>query len=251
MVERGGDLGPSENARPQGAGYFLRNISGEDSDGVVEIFDATGALADTMTLSEIESVVTCFTPGTVITTPQGDRPVEELREGDRIVTRDNGIQQIRWLGRRALTGHDLARAPQMRPILIQRGALGDNLPEYDILVSPQHRLLLTSTKSQLYFEDREVLAAAKHLTGMPGIDEVGTLGVTYIHFMFDQHEVVLANGAWSESFQPGTNVLRGMGAEQREEILRLFPELKSVQGVEDYAAARRSLKQHEARLLVR
>ena len=68
--------------------------------------------------------------------------------------------------------------------------------------------------------------------------------------MFDQHEVVLSNGAWTESFQPGEQVLEGMGIEQRDEIFDLFPELREAQGIEAYQAARRSLKKHEARLLV-
>ena len=236
---------------PTGGRINITYTSEDREDGYVEFFDAAGTNTGQMDFYDIENVVPCFTPGTAIATPKGERMVEELREGDKIITRDNGIQEIRWIGRRGLTGHELARAPHLRPVLIQKGALGDNLPEHDILVSPQHRLLLTGEKTQLYFEEREVLAAAKHLTDLPGVDEVGTLGVTYVHFMFDQHEVVLSNGAWTESFQPGENVLDGMGSEQRSEILELFPDLKTLEGVEDYTAARRALKKHEARLLVR
>jgi hypothetical protein len=81
------------------------------------------------------------------------------------------------------------------------------------------------------------------------VDLVEVSSVTYIHFMFDQHEVVLSDGAWTESFQPGDQTLDGLGEEQRAEIFELFPELKSRQGLETYAAARRSLKKHEAHLL--
>nr|WP_235857760.1 Hint domain-containing protein [Marimonas lutisalis] len=209
--------------------------------------DADGDVTGTLTFTEIENVVPCFTPGTAIATPKGERLVEDLKVGDKIITRDNGIQEIRWIGSRNLTGQELARAPHLRPILIQKGSLGDNLPEHDILVSPQHRLLMTGDKAQLYFEEREVLAAAKHLTDLNGVDEVGTLGVTFVHFMFDQHEVVLSNGAWTESFQPGANVLDGLGDAQRDEIFELFPELETRVGVNKYTAARRSLKKHEAR----
>ena len=68
--------------------------------------------------------------------------------------------------------------------------------------------------------------------------------------MFDQHEVVLSNGAWSESFQPGDYTLDGIGKEQRDEILELFPELATQQGSEAYQAARRTLKKYEAALLL-
>ena len=76
------------------------------------------------------------------------------------------------------------------------------------------------------------------------------MGTTYIHFMFDRHEVVLSDGAWTESFQPGDYTLNGIGDAQRQEILELFPELATQDGIRDYAAARRSLKSYEARLLV-
>ena len=80
---------------------------------------------------------------------------------------------------------------------------------------------------------------------------MGTLGVSYIHFMFDQHEVVLSNGAWTESFQPGDYSLNGIGNAQRNEILELFPELEHAEGIKSYQAARRSLKKHEAQLLTK
>ena len=194
-------------------------------------------------------VLPCFTPGTLIATPQGERLVEDLVVGDRVITRDNGMQEIRWIGRKELTCHELARKPHLRPVLIQQGSLGKNLPEHDLLVSPNHRVLVANDKTALYFEEREVLAAAKHLTGLDGVDEVDTLGVTYIHMMFDHHEVVLSNGAWTESFQPGDLSLRGIGEDQRQEIFELFPELEHAEGLRAYGAARRSLRKHEAALL--
>ena len=77
------------------------------------------------------------------------------------------------------------------------------------------------------------------------------MATTYIHFMFDNHEVVLSNGAWTESFQPGDYSLKGIGNSQRTEIFELFPELQERQGRDAYTAARRSLKRHEAVLLAK
>ena len=93
--------------------------------------------------------------------------------------------------------------------------------------------------------------AAKHLTGMDGVEIVDVPDVTYLHVMFDQHEVILSDGAWTESFQPGDLTLGSMGDAQRAEILELFPELATARGKESYVSARRSLKKHEARLQVR
>ena len=120
-----------------------------------------------------------------------------------------------------------------------------------MLVSPNHRLLVANDQTQLYFEENEVLAAAKHLVGTEGIHQVDVMQVSYIHFMFDRHEVVLSNGAWTESFQPGDYSLKGLGNSQRNEIFELFPELRNQDGVENYHAARKSLKKHEAQLLVK
>ncbi|SEM78146.1 Hemolysin-type calcium-binding repeat-containing protein [Roseovarius tolerans] len=223
---------------------------GNSTSGRIEFIDSDGTVSGEMTFAEIENLIPCFTPGTLIATPRGEKLVEDLQLGDRVITRDNGLQEIRWIGHRALGMQDLQNAPHLKPVLIRAGALGHGLPERDMLVSPQHRLLLNSERAALYFEEREVLAAAKHLTGMEGVDQVEASGTTYIHFMFNQHEVVLSNGAWTESFQPGEQVLDGMGAEQRDEIFDLFPELREAQGVKAYQAARRSLKKHEARLLV-
>ena len=223
--------------------------NGNGLDGTIEFLNGAGDVTGTMDFFEIEEIVPCFTPGTLIATPQGERLVEDLQVGDRVITRDNGIQEIKWVGRKDLTGFDLARKPHFKPILIQQGALGNNLPEHDMLVSPNHRVLVANDKTALYFEEREVLVAAKHLTGLDGVDEVESNGVAYIHVMFDSHEVILSNGAWTESFQPGDYSLKGIGNAQRQEILELFPELEHAEGLKAYASARRSLKRHEAALL--
>lgn len=236
----------------RGSGAIRINYNPTDSEaGTVEFLDGVGGpVTGTMTFSEIENVIPCFTPGTSIATPKGERLVEELQVGDKVITRDNGIQEIRWLGAKDMDWKQLALNPHLKPILVRAGSLGNGLPERDMMVSPNHRLLVANDKTALYFEEREVLAAAKHLVNNRGIHEVETMGTQYIHFMFDNHEVVLSNGAWTESFQPGDYTLEGIGNAQRNEILELFPELKTAQGIEAYQSARRTLKKHEARLLV-
>jgi len=236
---------------PTGGRLEIEYTSPDQEDGIVHYFDANNVKVGEVKFFEIEKVIPCFTPGTVIATPKGERLVEELREGDRVITRDNGIQEIRWVGTKALTGRELAANEHMKPVLIQKGSLGYGLPERDMLVSPNHRVLVNNDKTALYFEEREVLVAAKHLTGMPGVDVVNALHTTYIHFMFDRHEVVLSNGAWTESFQPGELSLDGVGNAQRNEIFELFPELKTADGLREYHSARRTLKKHEARLLAK
>ncbi|MHA6262068.1 Hint domain-containing protein [Arenibacterium sp. CAU 1754] len=219
--------------------------SGDDAD-----FDAVWIDLDATSVPQYETMTPCFTPGTLIATPKGERKVEELEIGDRVITRDNGIREIRWVGRKLLTGAQLAREDHLRPILIRAGALGVNLPERDMMVSPNHRILVSSDKTALYFEEREVLVAAKHLTGLDGVDMVDVSSVTYVHFMFDQHEMVLSDGAWTESFQPCNQSLKGIGNAQRNEIFELFPMLKTQAGLTSYPPARRTLDRYEALMLL-
>ena len=120
------------------------------------------------------------------------------------------------------------------------------MPERDLVVSPQHRVLVSGALPELLFGENEVLVAAIHLVGRPGITRVEAAEVTYLHLMFDRHEIVLSDGLWSESFQPGDRTLAGMDHAQRAEIEALFP---GMDAVIDFAAARRSLKAHEVRVM--
>ena len=251
-----GGSGPIDNdtldlrgSAPDGGRLEVTYTSDDREDGVVNFFDVDGADAGRLVFEEIENVIPCFTPGTKIATPKGERLVEELEVGDRVITRDNGIQDIRWVGARDMSGAELEKSAHLKPVLIRQGALGNDLPERDMIVSPNHRVLVANDKTALYFEEREVLVAAKHLTGLEGVDIVDVSHTTYIHVMFDQHEVILSDGAWTESFQPGDMSLAGIGNAQRQEILELFPELATKAGVEGYASARRALKKHEAKLI--
>ncbi len=194
--------------------------------------------------------VPCFTPGALVATPKGEVRVETLRAGDRVFTRDNGIQTISWVGGKKLNANDLAKNDAFQPVMVRAGSLGPNLPEADLLLSPNHRILMTGRDNELFFEENEVLVAAKHLTHMNGIDAVqASSGVEYIHMMFEQHQVILAHGAWSESFQPGDYSLKGVGKSQRKELFDLFPDLATVEGLDQYASARTTLRRHEAKLI--
>ncbi len=71
---------------------------------------------------------------------------------------------------------------------------------------------------------------------MDGVQQVDTVGVEYVHFLCDNHEVVLANGAWSESFQPGEYSMGSIDRAQRDEIYDLFPELRNREALDDFTA---------------
>ena len=227
-----------------------RLIPGQPEEGRIEFLDSDGNVIGRTNYAQIEEVVICFTPGTMIATKRGEKPVQQLKVGDRVITRDNGPQELRWIGRRNLNRHDLSKMPQYLPILIRAGALGKGAPHRDMMVSPNHRMLVTSELAELMFGEREVLVAAKHLVSLDGVDPAPVSKVSYIHMMFDRHEVVLADGTWAESFQPGEHAMAGIQKDQRQEILDLFPQLVDIRGLKNFAAARRLLKAHEAHLLM-
>ncbi|MEO6299131.1 MAG: Hint domain-containing protein, partial [Paracoccaceae bacterium] len=216
--------------------------------GTVEFLDTAGHVIGSMGFSNIEKVLPCFTPGTLILTDRGEVAVEDLRVGDMVETLDHGAQPLCWVGKRSLSIADLIVQPALQPIRIAAGALGHGLPERDMMVSPQHRMLLEGARAEMLFGDGEVLVAATHLTVLPDVEQVLPNGVTYIHLLFDCHELVQANGAWTESFQPADRTLANMDDDQRAEIEALFPELSG--GVINFPAARATLKRYEARVLL-
>ncbi|NYS24692.1 Hint domain-containing protein [Rhodobacteraceae bacterium 2376] len=193
--------------------------------------------------------IPCFTAGTLIDTPDGAVAVETLRPGDLVLTRDNGYLPLAWCGQRSVGAAELATNEAIAPVLIAAGALGGGLPERAMRVSPQHRMLVTGPRSELMFGEREVLVPALHMIGLPGITRDHS-DVTYVHIMFERHEIVRADGTWSESFQPADWAMAGLDDKQREEVLQLFPELASSTGQRSFDSARMVLKAHEARALL-
>ena len=199
-----------------------------DQAGGLRIQNGEGGLVDATSLN-FETTNVCFTTGTKITTPKGPVAIEHLRVGDLVETADHGPCPIRWIGSSRVGSLALATNPKQRPIRIRAGALGWGLPEADLLVSPQHRILVQSNILERMIGAKEGLVAAKHLLGVPGIEVADDVTVvTYWHFMFDRHEIVFAEGAAAESLFTGPVALKSVSPESREEILSLFPELATL-----------------------
>lgn len=182
----------------------------------------------------MRAVSPCFTPGTQIATDRGWRPVELLRRSDRVVTRDNGLKRIAWVGRRDLSFADLHELSGLRPILVRKGAFGQGTPVRDMLVSPSHRFLVKTLSGG----GNETLFAARELTFRRGVQGVSVLGVSYVHLLLEAHEVILADGVWTESFHPDDETLMGLGPNTRNEILALFPEIETLGAARRFPPAR-------------
>jgi VCBS repeat-containing protein len=197
---------------------------------------------------EIEGI--CFTAGTLIGTPEGEKCIDALRQGDLVKTRDRGAAPIRWIESAEVDRGTLAATPKLRPVRISAGALGHGLPRRDLLVSQDHRVLVSGEKVTLLFGENEVLVAAKFLLAWPGIDLVlPEEPVRYVHILLDHHALIDAEGTPAETLYLGTDALSRLGSEALEEIAAIFPNRPELGTFQIGAAARRILKKHEAQVL--
>ena len=144
-----------------------------------------------------------------------------------------------------VTGARLQAYPELRPIRIRKDAFGEGMPERDMWVSPQHRMLVNSERALLDYGETEVLAPAKGLLNDHSITvDYGVRETTYVHILFDQHEVIFANGTPTESFHPGEHAVDNIEEAARDELYEIFPELReSPAGYGGHA--RKSLKVRE------
>ncbi|MBV1865633.1 MAG: Hint domain-containing protein [Rhodobacteraceae bacterium] len=207
--------------------YTIENSLGETDTGLVQV--------DNITLP-------CFVAGTQILTGSGSKPVEDLRVGDMVLTRDHGLQSIRWIGNKSVPA-----SGAMAPIRITKGTFG---VEADLLLSPQHKVLLSGAWAELLFAENEVLISAKNLVNDKTIRAIeSTDNVHYFHLLFDAHEIIWSNGILSESYHPGPETMAGFDANSQAEILQLFPELDALTGEGYGPTARRALTTNESEVL--
>lgn len=175
--------------------------------------------------------IVCFAAGTLIDTPVGPVKIEHLEVGDLVETLDNGPQPIRYIGRRHINGWRFALQPDLRPILFRKDAFGTGLPNADLHLSPNHRVLLNDWRAEMLFGTSEVLVSAKHLVNDHKVTKDRLISdVTYFHLLFDQHEVVVSNGLASESLFLGADTLDTLERDSVSEIHSLFPELSAGNG---------------------
>ena len=170
--------------------------------------------------------VTCFVAGTRIDTIAGPVTVEDLREGTLVRTRDGQFRPVRLIFHRCIGQEELARKPGLWPVHISAGSLGINIPNRDIRVSRQHRMLVSSQITKRMFGRDDVLVAAVRLTDLPGIFvKEPEQEITYYHLLFEDHEVIFAEGAPTESFFLGPVALQTLPKESLAEIEEVFPQL--------------------------
>lgn len=215
-----------------------------------------GASVDAQLLSAENTNVVCFARGTRIATIKGQRRIETLSAGDLIWTVDGGYQPLRWVGSHPVAYVDGKLPKNQIPVRIAARELGLNTPSRDLIVSPNHRLLVSSRIILRVTGNEAVFIAAKHLVGLPGITQ-GTDLVDkaaaifdYWHILFDQHHIVLAEGAASESLHTGKEALKSFDNAQIDAFTKMLPDVSAISDLYERPLARPELKGSEAKRLV-
>lgn len=223
-VGTAGQSGPRSSASDalldvQGSGRVRIVGRGDPAqNGWMEAIDVEGGVPIRHDLGAVFDTLPCFTPTASVATERGSVPVGELTTADRIVTRDNGPQSLRWIGRQSFGWQTLALFPMLQPVTIRAGALGPENPARDLCVSGNHLMLVARTAG-----GDEMLVPARDLLCRPGITQGGSRSIEYVQLLFERHELILADNCWSESFRPVPETLTGFTDVARHEIASAIP----------------------------
>jgi hypothetical protein len=165
--------------------------------------------------SSISIDVTCFMGGTMIHTPDGQIAVECLKAGDLVLTEDGRALPVRWIGRQTVSTifGDMLR---VLPIRIKAGAFSENVPSRDLLVSPDHAILINGILAQAAALVNETSIVRE--TAVPRI-------FTYYHVELDRHSLIIAENTPVETFVDNVDRLR---FDNWEEHQALYPEGKAI-----------------------
>lgn len=133
--------------------------------------------------------------GTRLRTPDGARAVEMLRPGDVLCDVDRAPVTVLGVARRVLSAGVLAMRPDLRPLRLRRGSLGDGMPRRDLRLAPQHRLLLRGVVLEALLDEESVLAPVGHLVdGLAVSAEAVTGPVLYHQVTCDRPAILVAEG---------------------------------------------------------
>jgi hypothetical protein len=198
-------------------GYFLVFPDGLPPADTNLSIGGISANSDFTPHTALGGYVVCFEAGTLIETIDGPRAIETLEDGNMIETRDGGMQPLRWSGCTTVvaTG-DLA------PVVITAGTFGSTT---DLVVSPQHAVLITGWRAELFYGEDEVLVRAVDLLDHDGVYRRPGGVVNYWHILFDAHQVVTASGLWSERLYPGEMTMDAISPKSRCEINELLEDI--------------------------
>ncbi|WP_374546575.1 Hint domain-containing protein [Rhodoblastus sp.] len=180
---------------------------------------ASGTAMSAITVANtatVDTITICFMAGSMIRTPDGEAAIETLKPGDLVLTAEGVAKPVNWLGRQTVSTL-FADPARVLPIRVKAGALAENTPSRDLLVSPDHALLVEGVMIQ----------AGALVNGASIIRETHVPQVfVYYHVELDDHSLILAENTPAETFID--NVDR-MNFDNWHEFQALYPEGKSVE----------------------
>ena len=179
--------------------------------------DDGGSSYYTQSTTNKGSIPACYAPGTRIATPHGCTLVENLRAGDLVITRNSGVQPVRWIwsGDQPLDDVDI----HQKPVLIAANALAPGFPNCDLIVSSQHRIVVGVPGQLDETFSVPAFVPAKALVELPGIRHMaGKKAIHWHHFVCDDHCVVIANNIASETLLLGSQIVRKLNGAQRRRL---------------------------------
>jgi predicted Zn-dependent protease len=145
--------------------------------------------SDIAAIQSLYGAPACFASGTKLLAASGPRPVEELCVGEAMVTASGRLARVGWIGHRRLATATHPRPFDVMPVRVRAGALGENLPLRDLVLSPDHAVFVDGR-----------LVPIRHLVNGVSIIQENRPEVTYWHVELDRHDLVLAEGMACESY---------------------------------------------------
>ncbi len=194
-------------------------------------------------------VYVCFCAGTNILTPSGYRKIETLIQGDLVVTAQGVPKSILWIGQTDVSVEEMRRDPDRRPIRIKANSINPGVPSIDLDVSAQHRIAIQNPYAALLFGEGCVMVRAKHLTGSIAERLVPSSPVSYFHLLLDEHDMVIANGLETESFQPSLRNYLGLPLQMKKTFNAAVAQ-ELVSGLFNRPDAMSTLKSHEVEVII-
>ena len=163
--------------------------------------------------------------GMRVSTSEGDLPLARLQPGVEVLTRDNGFQPLRWVGKADLGWTALRRDPRLKPVVIRRDSFGPGLPETDLMLAPKQRVFVPGAALADDGEAAHGFVPACELLQDENLPNIEAIGATYVNFFCNRTEMVQMNGLWVEALNPFETGLNTAQSARREELQELHPAL--------------------------
>ncbi len=224
-----------------------------ESDLPPELNIAAGEFASFGPMAESVFSNAGLAQASIISTARGPVLARDLRIGDQVMTRDSGLQPVRWVGSSTVMYEEGNASevdlPCFGPVRIRAGAFGTDPDAGNLVLAPGQRLLVRNWRNELLFATEEVMAPVGDLTHLEGVDFVSRNVGRWQHILLSCHEMILVNGIWMESFAPDMWSISVSYPEAWQSITDAVPRLRYDATRADFVESRMTIDEREARFL--